>query len=76
MIPSNLDPVNEWNVDCSWQNWPYGGLWQTPLDEGDVPPISDPTAESSAMTNDATPIIPEPTSMFNVGRSMSEVDPP
>jgi hypothetical protein len=79
MNPSDPDPVNEWNIDSSWQDWPHGGFWKTPLDGQEVPPASDPTAISSGMTDstfDPSPIIPSAPSMFDVGRTLSESDQP
>lgn len=85
MNPSNPDPVNEWNYDSSWQDWPQGGYWRNPLDGQDGPPVTDPTAVSSAMTAGASlsPSIEEdspmttltPPSLFDVGRSLSLMDP-
>jgi hypothetical protein len=85
MIDSDPNPVNEWNTDSSWHEWPDGGLWKSPLDGQQVPPVSDPTAVSSEMTANGpdsspvedhrAPISSRSTpSLFDVGRSLSESD--
>lgn len=77
MNPADLDPVNEWNIDSSWQAWPHGGFWKTPLDGQEVPQTSDPTAVQSGMTDSTFVPVPSPSSapsMFDVGRSLSESD--
>lgn len=78
MNPPDPDPVNEWNIDASWQDWPHGGLWKSPIDGEVAPPASDPTAVSSAMTGKgevSSPISASSSpSMFDVGRSLSESD--
>jgi hypothetical protein len=73
MNPPDPNPVNEWNIDSSWQDWPDGGFWKTPLDAQEVPPASDPTAIQSGMTAPGSSSTP---SMFDVGRSLSESEPP
>jgi hypothetical protein len=88
MNPTEPDPepVNEWNTDSSWQEWPHGGFWKNSFDGQQVPPVSDPTAVSSGMTAngpDSSPIedhgapvgFRSTPSLFDVGRSLSESDP-
>ncbi len=79
MNPPDPYSVNEWNIDSSWQDWPHGGYWKTPLDGQEVPPATDPTAIQSGMTAQASASAPDPSStpsMFDVGRSLSESEPP
>ncbi len=72
MINSEPDPVHEWNIDTSWQDWPHGGLWNSPLDGEKSSPDEDPTAMSSASIAHCFPLTSAGPSMFDAGRSLSE----
>lgn len=75
MINSEPDPVHEWNIDTSWQDWPHGGLWNTALDGEELSPDADPTVMSSENTAHRSPLTSAGPSMFDPERSMSESQP-
>ncbi len=72
MISSEPDPVHEWNIDTSWQDWPHGGLWNSPPDGEEPSPDADPTAMASPTIAHRLPLTSAGPSMFDLGRSLPE----